>query len=156
MPSGRRTGICLSNQAKSDQLVEEFLTDRPEVLARVQAQRQAPLKDAAAVNATRLALHRRLQATGLAVETGTGALTKWNRQQQGLPKARWVDAACCGVSTPAYVRLQTVRPWLITATGRQDGQMRNVDANGFPVGRAKGPSRTRGFRTGDLVYLAEH
>jgi 5-methylcytosine-specific restriction endonuclease McrA len=139
------------NQAKADKLLEEFLADRPAVLARVQAQRQAPLKDAAAVNATRLVLYRRLQATGLAVETGAGALTKWNRQQQGLPKAHWVDAACCGASTPAHLRLQTVRPWLITATGRQNRQMRNVDKHGFPVGRAKGPSRVRGFRTGDLV-----
>lgn len=139
------------NQAKADKLLEEFLADRSEVLARVQAKRQAPLKDAAAVNTTRLALYRRLQATGLAVETGTGALTKWNRQQQGLPKAHWVDAACCGVSTPAHVRLQTVHPWLLTATGRQNRQMRNVDKHGFPVGRAKGPSRVRGFRTGDIV-----
>jgi 5-methylcytosine-specific restriction endonuclease McrA len=139
------------NQAKADKLLEEFLADRPDVLARVQIQRKAPLKDAAAVNATRLVLYRRLQATGLAVETGTGALTKWNRQQQGLPKAHWVDAACCGVSTPAHVRLKAVRPWLITATGRQNRQMHNVDKHGFPVGRAKGPSRVRGFRTGDLV-----
>jgi len=139
------------NQAKADKLLEEFLADRPEVLARVQAKRQAPLKDAAAVNTTRLALYRKLQATGLAVETGTGSLTKWNRQQQGVPKAHWVDAACCGVSTPAHVRLQTVRPWLITATGRQNRHMRNVDKHGFPVGRAKGPSRVRGFRTGDIV-----
>ena len=139
------------NQAKADKPLEEFLADRPEVLAWVQAQRQAPLKDAAAVNASGLALYRRLQATGLSVETGPGALTKWNRQQQGLPKAHWVDAACCGVSTPAHVRLQTVRPWLITATDRQNRQMRNVDKHGFPVGRAKGPSQVCGFRTGDLV-----
>lgn len=139
------------NQAKADKLLEEFLADRPEVLARVQAQRQAPLKDAAAVNATRFALYQRLQATGLAVETGTGALTKWNRQKQGFPKEHWVDAACCGVSTPAQVRLRTVRPWLITATGRQSRQMRNVDKHGFPVGHAKGLSRVRGFRTGDIV-----
>jgi len=29
--------------------------------------------------------------------------------------------------------------------------MRNVDKRGFPVGKPKGPSRVRGFRTGDLV-----
>jgi 5-methylcytosine-specific restriction endonuclease McrA len=38
----------------------------------VQAQAKRPLKDAAAVNATRWALYRRLQATGLPVEVGTG------------------------------------------------------------------------------------
>jgi hypothetical protein len=39
----------------------------------VQAQAKRPRHDAAAVNATRWALSRRLKATGLPVETGTGA-----------------------------------------------------------------------------------
>jgi 5-methylcytosine-specific restriction endonuclease McrA len=141
----------LCNQQKGDQSIEVFLADRPEVLTRVQAQRKAPLKDAAAVNATRWAIYERLKATGLPVETGSGGLTKWNRQKRALPKAHWVDAACCGASTPEQLRLLHVRPWLITASGRQRRQMRNVDKRGFPVGKPKGPSRVRGFRTGDLV-----
>jgi hypothetical protein len=139
------------NQRKGDQSLEAFLADRPEVLTRVQAQRKAPLKDVAVVNSTRWALYERLQATGLPLETGSGGLTKWKRAQQFLPKAHWVDAACCGPSTPAVLKLERVCPWLITATGRQCRQMRNVDKHGFPVGCAKGPSRVRGFRTGDLV-----
>ncbi len=139
------------NQAKGEQSLEAFLVDRPDILARIQAQRKAPLKDAAVVNATRWALCERLKATGLPVETGTGGLTKWNRTTRGLPKMHWVDAACCGHSTPARLYLQKVCPWLIRATGRQKRQMVNVDEHGFPVGRAKGPSRVHGFRTGDLV-----
>ena len=141
----------LCNLAKGDKPLEDFLADRPEVLARIQAQRKAPLKDAAAVNSTRWAIYERLKATGLPVETGSGGLTKWNRQNRALPKAHWVDAACCGASTPELLRLLHVRPWLITASGRQKRQMRNVDKHGFPVGKPKGPSRVRGFRTGDLV-----
>jgi hypothetical protein len=106
------------------------------VLTRVQAQRKAPLKAAAVVNSIRWALYERLQATGLPLETGSGGLTKWKRTQQSLPKAHWVDAACCGPSTPAVLKLEGVRPWLITTTGRQSRQMRNVDKHGFPVGRA--------------------
>ncbi len=139
------------NQAKGNRSLEDFLSDRPEVLARVQAQRTAPLKDAAVVNSTRLALYERLEATGLPVETGSGGLTKWNRSNRGLPKEHWVDAACCGASTPTRLQLKKVYPWLITASGRQCRQMRNVDKRGFPVGKPKGPSRVRGFRTGDLV-----
>jgi hypothetical protein len=40
---------------------------------------------------------------------------------------------------------------VIEAKGRQSRQMVNVDKRGFPVGKAKGPSRVCGFRTGDLV-----
>ena len=141
----------LCNLAKGDKPLEDFLADRPEVLARIQAQRKAPLKDAAAINSTRWAIYERLKATGLPVETGSGGRTKWNRQNRALPKGHWVDAACCGASTPELLRLLHVRPWLITASGRQKRQMRNVDKHGFPVGKPKGPSRVRGFRTGDLV-----
>jgi len=38
------------NLAKGDTALETFLADRPEVLARIQAERKAPLKDAASVN----------------------------------------------------------------------------------------------------------
>ena len=57
------------NQAKGSQTAAEF--GHPDV----QAKAQQPLKDAAAMNATRWALYRRLQATGLPVECGTGGRT---------------------------------------------------------------------------------
>jgi 5-methylcytosine-specific restriction endonuclease McrA len=139
------------NMAKGHLSLEDFLRDRPQVLARVQAQRKAPLKDAAAANSTRWAICERLKALGLPLETGSGALTKWNRQSRDLPKAHWIDAACCGASTPRGLSVRGVRPWLITATGRQRRQMVNVDEYGFPRGKAKGPSCVRGFHTGDLV-----
>ncbi len=153
--SDRVTNLVIAchscNQNKADQSLEAFLADRPEVLARIQAQHTAPLRDAAAVNATRWAIYERLKALDLPLETGSGGLTKWNRETRRLPKHHWVDAACCGRSTPDRLHLQEVRPWLIKATGRQRRQMVNVDEHGFPKGSAKGPSRVRGFRTGDLV-----
>jgi 5-methylcytosine-specific restriction endonuclease McrA len=139
------------NQRKADRTIEEFLADQPEILARVQAQRRAPLKDAAIVNSTRWALYEQLEATGLPLETGSGSLTKWNRQNRNLPKEHWLDAACCGRSTPDRLFVQAVRPWVIEAKGRQSRQMVNVDKRGFPVGKAKGLSRVYGFCTGDLV-----
>jgi len=46
---------------------------------------------------------------GLVVETGSGGLTKFNRAQRGLPKARLIDAACVGKSTPEKVEIANVQ-----------------------------------------------
>ncbi len=54
------------NQAKGNHTAAEF--GHPDI----QAQATAPLKDAAAINATRWALVQRLRATGLPIETGSG------------------------------------------------------------------------------------
>lgn len=140
------------NQAKADQPVEVFLVEKPQLLARIQAQLKTPLVDAAAVNSTRWRLYQELQALGLPIEVGTGGRTRWNRSRMALAKTHWIDAALVGPSTPGRVRLRHVRPWLIEATGRQSRQMVNVDAFGFPRGRPKGPGSVRGFKTGDLVH----
>ena len=139
------------NQRKADQALATFLAERPDVLTRVQESRRAPLQDAAAVNSTRWALYERLKTLGIPLETGSGGLTRWNRTSRNLPKRHWIDAACCGRSTPERLQIQHVRPWLIKAMGRQARRMVNIDEHGFPVGQAKGPSCVQGFRTGDLV-----
>ena len=101
------------NQAKGSMTAAEF--GHPQV----EAQAQRPLKDAAAINASRWALYHRLQALGLSVEVGTGGRTKWNRTQQGLPKTHWIDAACVGATTPVQIRAAGVVPLLIAAMGRE-------------------------------------
>jgi len=78
--------------------------------AEVEAQAKQPLKDAAAVNATRWLLFERLQGLGLPLETGTGGRTQWNRTRRGMPKTHWVDASCVGASTPDVLRLPARRP----------------------------------------------
>lgn len=139
------------NEAKGNQSLEVFLADRPDVLARIQAQRKTPLANAAAVNSTRWRLYEELQALGLPLEVGTGGRTRWNRHRLNLPKAHWIDAAVVGVSTTERVHIAHIVPWLIEAEGRQARRMCNIDTQGFPRGRAKGPSRVQSFRTGDLV-----
>jgi 5-methylcytosine-specific restriction endonuclease McrA len=133
------------NQRKGTQTAAEF--GHPEVAARA----QRPLKDAAAVNASRWALHERLQATGLPLETGTGGRTKWNRTLRGLPKTHWLDAACVEASTPHELRIAGIAPLLVTATGRHSRQLCRTDARGFPRTAAKATSVVGGLRTGDLV-----
>ena len=139
------------NTAKGSKDIAVFLKKKPEVLQRIQAQAKAPLKDAAAVNATRWALFERLKATGLPIEVGTGGLTKFNRTNRKLPKTHWLDAACVGKNTPDTLVMKGVRPLLITATGHGSRQMCLVDKYGFPRTAAKGAKKVKGFQTGDIV-----
>ncbi len=133
------------NDAKGKRTAAEF--GYPEI----QAQARAPLRDAAAVNATRWALYHRLATLGLPLETGTGGRTKWNRTTRDLPKTHWLDAVCVGASTPKRLDVRGIVPLLITAMGRHSRQMCRTNAAGFPDKRAKATSVVGGFRTGDLV-----
>lgn len=133
------------NQKKGLQTAAEF--GHP----KVQAQARQPLKDAAAVNTTRWVLYRRLLATGLPVEVGTGGKTKYNRARLGLPKTHWHDAACVGASTPDSLDARGVRPLLVRATGHGNRQMAGLNKYGFPIRHRNGQKRHHGFQTGDLV-----
>lgn len=139
------------NQRKGNQDIRAFLKEQPQRLARILAQVKTPLRDAAAVNATRWALHERLKAFGLPVECGSGGLTKFNRITRDLPKAHWCDAACVGRSTPEHLVIKHVVPLHVTATGHGSRQMCRMDEYGFPRTKPKGARRVKGFQTGDLV-----
>lgn len=117
----------------------------------IQAQARLPLRDAAAVNSTRWVLYRRLVATGLPVEVGTGGRTKFNRSRLGLPKAHWTDAACVGTSTPATLDTRGVRPLLIRATGHGNRQMAGLNKYGIPIRHRSRVRKHFGFQTGDMV-----
>jgi 5-methylcytosine-specific restriction endonuclease McrA len=117
----------------------------------IHAQAKLPLKDAAAVNATRWVLFEQLQLTGLPLETGTGGQTKFNRIQQGYPKTHWLDAVCVGKSGANVFVDNTLSPLYIKATGRQARQMCLVDQYGFPRTSAKQNRIVQCFQTGDIV-----
>jgi 5-methylcytosine-specific restriction endonuclease McrA len=151
----RISNLCLAceacNTLKGTQDIRGFLKDKPDVLGRIQAQAKAPLLDATAVNVTRWELLRRLQATGLPVETGSGGRTNYNRTQRHLPKTHWCDAACVGASTPQVLRTAQVVPLLIEASGRGHRRIMLVDKHGFPRGKRLRKKRYFGCQTGDLV-----
>lgn len=129
-----------------------FLKEKPEVLKRVLAHAKAPLKDAAAVNATRWALYERLKATDLPIEIGTGGRTKYNRLTQDLDKQHWIDAACVGASTPHALLIERVYPLVILATGHGCRQMCLMKDNGFPRTKPKARHKSyMGYATGDIV-----
>jgi 5-methylcytosine-specific restriction endonuclease McrA len=133
------------NQAKKAQRAAEY--GHPEI----QKQARQPLKDAAAINATRWALYTRLQTTGLPVEVGSGGRTKFNRSRQNYPKTHWIDAACVGESgEQVFIALSHI-PLLIKATGHGSRQMCRTDKFGFPIRHRLRQKRHFGFQTGDIV-----
>src|SRR5262245_49237105 len=111
------------NEEKGARSLEEYSKLRGVDFSPIKTQAKAPLKDAAAVNATRRALFNRLKALDLPIETGTGGLTKFNRTKRALPKTHWIDAACVGKSTPENIKIENVRPLQIRATGHGSRQM---------------------------------
>jgi len=129
--------------------LEQFLARQPERLARILAQAKAPLKDAAAVNATRWVLARQLQATGLPLELASGGRTKFNRCRLGIPKTHGLDAACVGlVNRLSSWNMPTLA---VKCTGQGSYQRTRVDKYGFPRGSLTRTKHVFGFKTGDLV-----
>ena len=136
------------NQRKGAMAVEEFLAKEPKRLERLRAQAKRPLKDAAAVNATRWALATGLQAQA-PVELSSGGRTKYNRAQLQVPKTHALDAACVGeLSALHHWRKPTLS---IKCTGRGSYQRTRLDKHGFPRGYLMRVKRVHGFQTGDLV-----
>lgn len=148
-------GSC--NQKKGNQPLEAFLKAKPDLLATIQRKAGHPLchKDLAAVNTTRKALLAQLQRSfpHVIVSAWTGGRTKFNRIQQGLPKAHWVDAACVGETGGKVNLSQITHVTNIHAKGRGSRQMCNPDKYGFPRTSAKSVKRAHGFQTGDRVEL---
>ena len=140
------------NQKKGNQDVKDFLAKQPDKYKALMAKAKAPLKDAAAVNSTRLALLERLQGLGLPVEIGSGGQTKWNRSQQRYAKTHWLDAVCVGKSGEDVWVAPKQEVLEIRAMGRGNRQMCSVDRYGFPRTAPKArQKKVHGFQTGDMV-----
>jgi 5-methylcytosine-specific restriction endonuclease McrA len=101
--TNRISNLCVAcetcNRRKGTQDITVFLAKKPDLLKQILAQAKAPLKDTAAVNATRWALFERLKETGLSVECGSGGRTKFNRVTRHLEKTHWLG---CGVRGGQY------------------------------------------------------
>jgi 5-methylcytosine-specific restriction endonuclease McrA len=151
--SNRSSNLTLScgpcNQKKGAQPIEIFLKKKPTLLAKILATAKKPLRDAAAVNATRWALVAALQETGIPVCTYSGGRTKWNRSRLGIPKTHALDAVCVGVVTKiGRWELSTL---CIKSMGRGAYQRTRVTSEGFPRGYLTRQKRIFGFQTGDMV-----
>ena len=139
------TLACSScNQKKSNLPVEIFSPNRAKKLLST-----PPLQAAAAVNATRNALWKRLTELPLPCEAGTGGQTKYNRNCLGVPKTHALDAACTGI-VPQLQNWQ-IPTQQIHCTGRGSYQRTRVDRFGFPRGFLLQKKKVHGFQTGDQV-----
>ena len=148
-PSNLTLACVPCNEAKGSRPVEDFVTD-PKRLRRILTNATAPLRDAAAVNTTRLAIVATLAETaGLPIETGTGGRTKFNRLRFRIPKSHSLDAACVGEVDDV---IGWKRPTLVlTATGRGTYQRARLDRYGLPRGHSTRTKRIHGFATGDHI-----
>ncbi|MFG2145252.1 RNA-guided endonuclease IscB [Streptomyces sp. NPDC048696] len=142
------------NQAKGSRSIEEFLAHDPARLAEILSHTKAPLRDAAAVNATRQQLTDSLGVLGVPVHTWSGRGTKGNRNAMRLTKTHTLDALCVGpldheqgdviVRVPHQIHV-------IKATGRGSYARTTPDRFGFPRLQRPRAKLHHGFITGDLV-----
>ena len=133
------------NERKSNRPVEEFA---PKQATDILARAKAPLRDAAAVNSTRWALWRALDAR-MSTHTASGGRTKWNRTRVGLPKTHTLDALTVGNLNTVT---ETVRTVLVAGcTGRGTYARTRTDKHGFPRLRLPRQKQFFGFQTGDLI-----
>lgn len=150
--TNRISNLCLAcepcNKNKGTKSIELFLAKKPELLKHILSQAKKPLKDAAAVNTTRLALLIALKETGLPVSVGTGGRTKWNRTRFGVAKAHWLDAACVGVMDSISVLVS--KPLLVTCRGQGGRQKAMLNAFGYPK-QHRSLKPIHGWRTGDIA-----
>jgi 5-methylcytosine-specific restriction endonuclease McrA len=144
--SDRVSNLVLSchacNQAKANQTAEEFGYPEVERHARL------PLRDTAAVNATRYALVEHLRSLGLPIGTWSGGRTRWNRSRFEMRKDHALDALCVG--DLAGVQARSMRTLSIAAQERGSYSRTNVQG-GFPRGYFMRQKRVKGLQTGDLV-----
>lgn len=129
------------NRAEGSRSAAGFLAHDPARLARILARAKAPLRDAAAGNATRLALGRSLAATGQPVSPGSGGRPKWNRSRFSVTGSHPLDALR-GYDVEGVVS----RPNQMTvaaSTGRGAHQRANPDKHGFTKGHHRLPGRER-------------
>lgn len=150
--TNRVSNLCLAcepcNTKKGTKSIEVFLAKKPELLKQIQAQAKRPLKDAAAVNATRWALFNTLKSTNLPVSVGTGGRTKWNRIRFGLAKAHWIDAACVGHMDS--IQVLVTKPLIVTCRGQGGRQKAALNAFGYPI-RHNPLKPIHGWRSGDIA-----
>ncbi|WP_414584231.1 RNA-guided endonuclease IscB [Scytonema sp. PCC 10023] len=150
--SNRVSNLTLScercNTRKGAKSIDDFLKKDPSRLEKIKKEGKQPLKDAAAVNATRFCVFGTLKSI-LPTTTGNGAQTKYNRTRLGLNKSHWIDAACVGdIET---IQLLTQQPLRIKCTGWGTRQMSGTDRYGFPTRHRERKQIHFGFKTGDII-----
>ena len=107
-------------------------------------------KDAAIVQSARNYMVKEITKLVSNTTTHPSWLTKYNRDELGLPKEHYYDALSVG-KIPNSFNFLTDKILLISAKGRGSRQMCRMDKYGFPRTSAKASKSVEGFQTGDIV-----
>ena len=107
-------------------------------------------KDAAIVQSARNYMVKEITKIVPDTTTHDAWITKYNRDQLGLPKQHYYDALSVG-EIPTKFNFLTDKILVISAKGRGSRQMCSMDKFGFPRTSAKASKSVKGFQTGDMV-----
>ena len=107
-------------------------------------------KDAAIVQSARNYMVKEITKIVSDTTTHEAWITKYNRDQLGLPKQHYYDALSVG-EIPSKFNFLTNKILIISAKGRGSRQMCRMDQFGFPRTSAKTSKSVKGFQTGDIV-----
>ena len=107
-------------------------------------------KDAAIVQSARNYTVKEISKLVADTKSYDAWLTKYNRDELGLPKQHYYDALSVGEIPPKFNFL-TDKVLQISAQGRGSRQMCRMDRFGFPRTSAKGSKSVKGFQTGDIA-----
>ena len=135
------------NEKKSNKTLKEFGKIMNKDYSHLEPKKLP--KDAAIVQSARNYMVK--EVTKLVADTTLhdAWLTKYNRDQLGLPKEHYYDALSVG-NVENY-KFLTDKILTISARGRGSRQMCSMDKYGFPRTKPKGSKLVEGFQTGDMV-----
>ena len=136
------------NKKKSNSSLKEFGKKVGKDFSKLEPKKLP--KDAAIVQSARNYMVREITKLVPDTTTHEAWMTKYNRDELGLPKEHYYDALSVG-EIPNNFNFFTDKVLIISAKGRGSRQMCHVDKFGFPRTFAKTSKIIKGFQTGDIV-----
>ena len=138
------------NQMKSNLSLKEFGKKINKNFSKLEPKKLP--KDAAIVQAARNYMVKEVTKLVFNTTLHDAWMTKYNRDELGLPKEHYYDALSVG-EIPIKFNFLTDKVFQISAKGRGSRQMCLMNKYGFPRTKSKGSKLVEGFQTGDMVKV---
>lgn len=138
------------NQMKSNLSLKEFGKKINKNFSKMEPKKLP--KDAAIVQAARNYMVKEVTKLVFNTTLHDAWMTKYNRDELGLPKEHYYDALSVG-EVPNKFDFLTDKVFQISAKGRGSRQMCLMNKYGFPRTKPKGSKLVEGFQTGDMVKV---
>ena len=138
------------NQMKSNLSLKEFGKIMNKNFSKLEPKKLP--KDAAIVQAARNYMVKEVTKLVSNTTLHDAWMTKYNRDELGLPKEHYYDALSVG-EIPNKFNFLTDKVFQISAKGRGSRQMCLMNKFGFPRTKPKGSKLVEGFQTGDMVKV---